>query len=494
MTTRNETECKLQTPMIMVSSDRFIANRSSIRSLSQKHISSQLSQPSCINHDKENNHNNNDNKEYRQLLKRELFKYLTPSPPSLYDSYSNNINIKLSQTKCLDFKKINNDKISPTFKASTTCIKKRSQIYMKRISKGILKKKKDKNKDKIKPNFVYKISKKYEIIDDFYSSILDWNHRSNSLIFGVQSKNKSDLMLYDLENKYFSTKINDDNNNNIITSVKVNNRRNIIIYSRNNGDLSIYDLYKNKKIFHHNYDNAHIGCIENYKNEYILFGSKLNNNLHILDYRASNKKGGDSVLVKLKTKGSVSIRMNPDNMRFGISGRGDKSISIYDIRYLLNRVYCLKYHKSSIRAIKWSQTNSNILLSGGGSNDKKIAIWNLTKKNQQNFIKYKSILINKPISIINTKSQITNLYWLSNKNICSIHGYDENNINLWNTEKLKKYNDSSLCKIKKRLLYSCFINDNKIVTLGCDQQIRFWNIFNNEKDYISSSFSCNDLR
>ena len=521
-------------------SDRFIANRMSIYSFNDKYYDISP-----------NKNNNNHNNEYRKLLKNELFKFsssspiknsaiknnenydnkyyyeideenkkyyqynsgaspikdkdkLSKTPKSISNTPSNN-NGHIERRNYLDFDENEKNKFQDNNHQfiSATPIKIKTQLKILNLNIN----KKNDNNNNYDNNNNNKLLKPYftlnapQIIDDFYSSILDWNHSSNLIAVGL----KYNLFIYDPINKLFIKKVNNNNNNrSIITSVKFNPFGEFVSFGTNLGKLSIYDLNKNKYIYSSssssslNMEQEHIGSMEwtkHWNNSCILFGSKLNNIINIYDLRINNNLNKKNKLI-IPTK-CVNIKFSPDLNKFAIGGR-DRCISIYDIRFLKNRIFKLKYHSSSIRAISWSLYNYNILLSGGGSLDKKLCIWNLNLNNNNNNYNNNTITINKPIKYIRTKSQICEILWSSfnQYQILTTHGYDTNNINIWNIKKKIKINTS--ISTNKRLLYVA-INKNKqnIVTASSDDTLRFWNVFNLNNTKINNTttrrnnYNCN---
>jgi cell division cycle 20, cofactor of APC complex len=125
--------------------------------------------------------------------------------------------------------------------------------------------------------------------------------------------------------------------------------------------------------------------------------------------------------------------------------------------------FTLKDHKAAVKALDWCPFHRGLLASGGGTADRSIKFWNSSS----------GALLNS----IDTGSQVCSIVWSKHqRELCSSHGYSENQLILW------KY--PSLTKIKEltghtaRVLHMDLSPDGgSIVSAGADETLRFWNIF-----------------
>ena len=117
--------------------------------------------------------------------------------------------------------------------------------------------------------------------------------------------------------------------------------------------------------------------------------------------------------------------------------------------------------------MNWCPWKRHVLATGGGSKDKSIKIYSCDN--------------NKLIKNINTGSQVCSLLWNEKeKEIISSHGYNKNQIIVWNYEKNKK-----ICELKghmNRVLFLAKSPDERFICSGSgDETLRFWQI-NDEKN------------
>jgi WD40 repeat protein len=181
-----------------------------------------------------------------------------------------------------------------------------------------------------------------------------------------------------------------------------------------------------------------------------------------------------------------------------ISGGNDNKINLFDLRKD-KIIECFK-HRAAIKAIALNN-EENYLVSGGGTFDKKIKIWDLKKFNliSENF----------------TDSQITNVEYLNNDTIAVSNGYISNNVNIFklnfdiykndnkivansNTEAICNSEDifskiSVFDKHSKRILYMGKSKCNQyLATCSTDGNLKIWKLskFVKNKKFDEDSFFC----
>ena len=78
----------------------------------------------------------------------------------------------------------------------------------------------------------------------------------------------------------------------------------------------------------------------------------------------------------------------------------------------------LTQHKAAVKALAWCPFHRGLLASGGGTADRTIKFWNTNSGNVLNSI--------------DTGSQVCSLLWSKHqREICSSHGFSENQLLLW---------------------------------------------------------------
>eukprot|EP01016_Furgasonia_blochmanni_P039476 TRINITY_DN4918_c0_g1_i1.p2 TRINITY_DN4918_c0_g1~~TRINITY_DN4918_c0_g1_i1.p2 ORF type:complete len:220 (-),score=55.13 TRINITY_DN4918_c0_g1_i1:10-669(-) len=143
---------------------------------------------------------------------------------------------------------------------------------------------------------------------------------------------------------------------------------------------------------------------------------------------------------------------------------------------------CLKEHTAAVKALAWSPHQNGVLISGGGTSDQRIKIWNTMTLNC--------------VNTIHTGSQVCNLVFSKNTNeFVSTHGYSKNHVVLWKYSTLKKVH--VIEGHSSRVLYLTLSADGRMIATGAaDETIKLWDMFPARKfDDCSPLFPSNyDIR
>lgn len=285
-----------------------------------------------------------------------------------------------------------------------------------------------------KPLFSLKISK---LSDDFYSNILDWYN--DNIFYSIGTCLYLINNITNVKYKLYSFKI-------IITSLKSYNSENIIIGFKS-GKFIFFNLNK----FKYYKLPSHLARVTNIDvNEKRIFTGSEDKKIRIFDIREDK--------TQLLSKHTLEVTGIKSNNRCDLlaSGGNDNNVFVFDLRTLK---CILNYkHTAAIRAISWS--TFDFLITGGGTADRNIQIWNMfnLKKENEKFL----------------NSQVCNLYCTKNNKIISTHGYSQNDIKIFNIElNLKTIYPSQENRV---IHFSVNKNEDKFVTGCTDSLLKFWKI------------------
>lgn len=160
------------------------------------------------------------------------------------------------------------------------------------------------------------------------------------------------------------------------------------------------------------------------------------------------------------------LKWNVDENKLA-SGGNDNRLLVWDG---LNPqpLYEFTEHTAAIKAILWSPHQRGILSSGGGTADKTIKIWN-TLTGSLNYS-------------VNTGSQVCNLIWSKNSNeLVSTHGFSRNQMIVWKYPSMQQI--AQLTGHTYRVLYLSLSPDGETIVTGAgDETLRFWNVFEKNKN------------
>lgn len=317
------------------------------------------------------------------------------------------------------------------------------------------------------------------LLDDFYLNILDWG-KENIIAVALSdeiylwNENKcqtSFLMTY--ENKNINNFSNSYNFNNI-SSLSFMNNGICLGVGLPDGAIQLWDINKKIKIREIEAHVDRISCLS--WNEYILSSGSKDKLIKNFDVRNKNPEISE---IKKHSQEICSLKYSFEGDLLA-SGGNDNVAYIWDIRNLNNNIYyfetnkpkpyCVNnFHQAAVKAMAWCPWKRHVLATGGGSKDRSLKIY--------------SCDINKLLKNIDTGSQVCSLLWnQKEKEIISSHGYNKNQIIIWNYEKNKK-----ICELKghmNRVLYLTLSPDERFICSGSgDETLRFWKINEKSKNY-----------
>ena len=316
------------------------------------------------------------------------------------------------------------------------------------------------------------------LVDDYYLNLLEWG-ASNILAVALGPE----IYLYNgdtSETSLLMSILQDENenmnnsilNNNIITSLSWMNNGIGIGVGLPTGVLEIWDVNKKVKIRE---IEAHSDRISSLAwNGYVVSTGSKDKLIKNFDVRIQ-----DSEISKIRQhKQEVcALRYSLEGDLLA-SGGNDNTSYIWDIRKLNNKLLnisnlnevnaCLKpllvnnFHTAAVKAMSWCPWQRHVLATGGGSKDRTIKIFNCDN--------------NKIIKNVDTGSQVCSIVWnKKEREIISSHGFNKNQITIWNYQKMKK-----ICELKghmSRVLYLTISPDENYVCSGSgDETLRFWKI------------------
>ena len=327
------------------------------------------------------------------------------------------------------------------------------------------------------PKTPFRILDAPNLIDDYYLNLLDWGKEniiavalSEELYLWNDNTNKASLLMT-YENNNTSS---EDSSNNIITSLSwMENGLNLGV-GFPDGNIQLWDINKKIKLREIDAHNNRVSCLA-WNNNILSSGSK---DKYIKNFDIRMKCAEISKIKKHKQE-ICSLRYSIEGDLLA-SGGNDNIAYIWDIRNLKNNIFNFLFeenssniyeikpysinnlHQAAVKAMNWCPWKRHVLATGGGSKDKSIKVY--------------SCDYNKLIKNINTGSQVCSLIWNEKeKEIISSHGYNKNQIIIWNYEKNKK-----ICELKghmNRVLYMTMSPDkNSICTGSGDETLRFWKI------------------
>jgi cell division cycle 20-like protein 1 (cofactor of APC complex) len=237
------------------------------------------------------------------------------------------------------------------------------------------------------------------------------------------------------------------------------------------GQIHITDVEKNKAISSSFAHTSRIGSL--HWQESLLISGSRDKTVRLFDIRQNISHPVYSFAGHIQE--ICGLKLSPDN-NFIASGGNDNQLLLWDIRRM-KLLGSLGEHEAAVKALAWCPKQRSVLVSGAGTADRKLRIFDTAKCEQ--------------LAKIDTGSQVCNLIFdREGDALISTHGYSLNQMIVWNYSKnfdrLKK--QDVIIAHKLRVLYLATSPCGKYIATGAgDETIRIWSLMN-QKRVLQSGF------
>lgn len=170
------------------------------------------------------------------------------------------------------------------------------------------------------------------------------------------------------------------------------------------------------------------------------------------------------------TQEVCGLKWSPDGSLLA-SGGNDNALMIWDLRKPHSALQQFREHKAAVKALAWCPWQKNLIVSGGGSEDKSIKFWRVDE--------------GRMVSSHKASSQVCSLLWNPlEKELLSAHGYSQYQLSLWRYPSMDIIGE--YFGHKDRVLHLSLSPDmTTVVSAGADETLRFWKVFETSKDCFS---------
>ncbi|OIW01477.1 hypothetical protein TanjilG_19403 [Lupinus angustifolius] len=295
------------------------------------------------------------------------------------------------------------------------------------------------------------------IVNDYYTNILDWG-KNNTLAVALGSE----MYLWNANNRNVS-KLFEANDNDRPASVAWSENTKYIAVGFLHSKLQLWDAETSKPIRDLEGHSKRVAAIA-WNGQMLTSGSHdksiINHDVRARRNVICQVKGHRAEVCGLKW----SRRGNMLS-----SGGNENHIYVWDSTKMSSSKYlhCFKEHCAAVKALAWCPYDSDILASGGGTEDKCIKLWNVRK--------------GTCICSIDTEAQVCGLEWnRHHKEILSGHGFStstlQNQLCLWRYPSMTRV--GGLDGHASRILHLSQSPDGlTVVSAGADETLRFWDVF-----------------
>jgi cell division cycle 20, cofactor of APC complex len=239
----------------------------------------------------------------------------------------------------------------------------------------------------------------------------------------------------------------------------IQHKGNVLAIGNSKNIVEIWDVNKKVPIRQMKSHTSRVGSLS--WNEHILTSGSRDGSIHHHDVRVAKHH---VATLKLHDQEVCGLRWSPDGRHLA-SGANDNIVGVWDSNMIHDSqpLHSFREHSSAVKALAWCPWQSNILASGGGTNDGHIRMWNI----------YSGAMV----QATDTSSQISSILWSKHfKELISSHGYEKNQLTIW------KYSDMSrvteLTGHTNRILSMTMSPDQEMVaSIGADETLRLWRCF-----------------
>lgn len=314
------------------------------------------------------------------------------------------------------------------------------------------------------------------LVDDFYLNIVSWS-LTNLLALAL----KDAVYVWNASTGSVGF-LCDSRDSIIVTSLRWSEDGSYISIGRNNGSIEIWGIETNTKLrtFHCQGNQTRVALMA-WSRHVLTSGSRTgviyNSDVRVADHFVGKLEGAHSAEV-------CGIEYRKDGQQVATGGN-DNLVCIWDARQCTNRsdsarpLFTKTNHMAAVKALAWCPWQSNLLATGGGSNDKTINFWNTATGSR--------------VKTIETGSQVSSLNWgFANETgmeVVATHGYPTNSISLYNYSTLQKTGEIQKAH-NSRILDACLSPDRlSLATLAGDENLKFWPLFDVYKSRVRLSLA-----
>lgn len=311
-----------------------------------------------------------------------------------------------------------------------------------------------------------------EISDDFYCNLIDWGHHglialgAEALVFILDYESKKIKTILDARFENYYTNV---------TAVSFSNResprKHLLAVGTNYCDVAILDCEASKKIVTFSGDDAYrkVCALDWHPVHTSVVTAGLYDGLVVSYDTRIHGQAAVTTKFNAHTQSACGLEWSPDG-KFLASGSNDNSLKIWE-GTKDSLLFSFEKHQAAVKALAWCPWKSNLLVSGGGTADGMIRLWDISH--------------GVCVDHIDTGYQVCAVKWSTHtKEFVSSHGFGSNSLIVWKYPKLKRTNE--LVTHSSRVLNMVSSPDGSTIASCSEDAIlhfsKLWDTSNEEKN------------
>lgn len=282
------------------------------------------------------------------------------------------------------------------------------------------------------------------LADDFYTNLVSWSH--NCIVYGIEDK----IFAFNLLTS--RTKVVLALEDRMISSVYFSPDGTKLAVGCNTGIIDLLDMNA-LKAQQYSAHRSRVGVIE-WSGSTFFTGSR-DRQIKLVDPRL----GVMQTWMSNHLQEICGLKLNCCRSLLA-SGGNDNLVVVHDSRVPRYPVHTIRSHRAAVKALSWSPVHPYSMVSGGGTADKTIKMWDIST--------------NTPavIKSLDTRSQVCNLHWTESNHIISTHGYSQNDSRVFSEGLLLKFTNRGH---RNRVIHFAVSTDEQYYLTGSsDNVLNIW--------------------
>lgn len=280
--------------------------------------------------------------------------------------------------------------------------------------------------------------------DDFYSNLLDWS---------------GDTVYYSVENTVYGYNFHSGSSmvvfaapGTVITAVKYSAQRGMLAVGTGAGALVLVDPATHKAA-RYAVHRGRIGALTLLGGD-IVTGSR-DRKARIFDVRLRTPVA----VFAAHAQEVCGLAVNSEERNLA-SGGNDNRVFVFDVRSSARPLARLGEHRAAVKALAWAPRAPGLLLTGGGTADRTVRLWDLAAATP--------LVRARPF-----ESQICGLRWLRSGKVLASFGYSNDDVKLLTDFRVER----RFVAHRNRVIHLAVDDDQHFFASGSsDATIRFWSL------------------